>query len=70
MRFNLVDKLYYLLTNIHVLAPTGFVSITYAQFEHLHRLVLLQSIAPYEPAFVAQLQHFPLHTLHLINAPF
>jgi hypothetical protein len=40
-----------------VLAPTGLVSITYAQFGHLHRLALLQSIAPYEPAFPAQLVH-------------
>ncbi len=70
MRLNLVDKLYYLPTNIHALAPTGLVSITYAQLEHLHRLALLQSIAPYEPAFVAQLQHFPRRALHLVNAPF
>ncbi len=48
MRFNLVDKLYYLLTNIHALAPTGPVSITYAQLEQLLRLALPQSIAPHE----------------------
>jgi hypothetical protein len=57
MRFNLVDKLCYLPTNIYVLAPTGLVSITYAQLEHLLRLTLPQSIAPHEPKLPGQLAH-------------
>ncbi len=59
LRFNLVDKLYYLPTNIHALAPTGLVSITYAQLEHLLRLALPQSIAPHEPKLPGQLAHLP-----------
>ncbi len=57
MRFNLVDKLYYLPTNIHALAPTGLASITHAQLEHLLQLALPQSIAPHEPKLPGQLAH-------------
>ncbi len=57
MTFNLVDKLYYLPTNIHALAPTELVNITYAQLENLFRLALPQSIAPNEPKLPGQLAH-------------